>query len=107
MNNRNTSEPTANTGSRWLLGGALFGVMALVAGCVAPPAQTQVRTTTVERTTTQETVPLMQPGTTYTTTQQSVPVMPPGTTYTTTPQSDPTMAPVTTVTTTRTRQYTP
>jgi hypothetical protein len=64
-----TSQHKANEGLRWLLGGALLGAMALVGGCVATQAPTEVRTTTTERTTTQENVPIMQPGTSVTTTR--------------------------------------
>ena len=103
MSNRTTFERKATAGPRWLLGAAMFGAMALVAGCVAAP--TELRTTTVERTTTQETVPVVQSGTTYTTTQDSVPYMQPTTTYTTTQQGNPYMQPGTTVT--RTQQYSP
>jgi hypothetical protein len=87
MSNRTIFEHQAIAGPRWLLGAAIFGAMALVAGCVAAP--TEVRTTTVERTTTQETVPVGQPTTTYTTTQQGNPYMQPTTTVTRTQQYSP------------------
>jgi len=70
MSNRTTSERHTKTGSRWLLGSALLGAMALIGGCFSTQEPTEVRTTTTERTTTQQTVPMMvEPGTTVTTTR--------------------------------------
>jgi PBP1b-binding outer membrane lipoprotein LpoB len=69
MSNRTISKRNVRTGPRWLLGGVLLGAMALIGGCVSTPAPTEVRTTTTERTTTQENVPVVTPGTSVTTTR--------------------------------------